>query len=127
MTEDIHDFEITAICAVSRDSFAITVKNPQDMSLYEMRFERVMQLHVEGFSLQNVVSDVGLYRSPAEGFGFKRACSMLGMDKALECGTDEGQCLLLMEASSGAEIACLFEGDAIPQLIPVTSDCRKTK
>lgn len=119
MGESLYDFEIVEFRLTGSNSFSIVLESPYGARRFEMAFERVRKLHVDGLSLHNVVLDISLFQSPADAFGFDRACSMLGISSAGTIFANECDSILLIEASSGAEIACLFEGDSIPELVPV--------
>jgi hypothetical protein len=89
-----------------------------------MEFSDVQRLCVEGLSLQNVVADVCAYRAPSADFGARRACGMLALDwAAAGLALEKGSLVLievLIEAASGAEIACLLAGKDLPMLRVVT-------
>ena len=85
-----------------------------------MDFSDVQRLCVEGLSLQNVAADVCAYRAPSADFGARRACGMLALDWAAAGLALEKGSLVLIEAASGAEIACLLAGKDLPMLRVVT-------
>ena len=70
--------------------------------------------------MQNVAADVRAYRAPSADFGARRACGMLALDWAAAGLALEKGSLVLIEAASGAEIACLFAGKDLPMLRVVT-------
>ena len=67
MRMDIHDFQITGIEVLGDDCFSLRLRNPHDQSRYEMCFEHVGRLFVDGFTLQNIVLDVSRFNCPVEG------------------------------------------------------------
>ena len=113
---DIHDFEITGVEVIGDDRFSLRLFNPLDQARYEMCFENVSRLFVDGFSLQNIVLDVSLFTAPVEEFGFRRASTLLNLDGVAGSGMQDGDCIMLIEASAGAEVACLWKGPSVPVL-----------
>jgi hypothetical protein len=108
MNADIHDFEITAIRTFDGSAFTLRMIGVQGPETYVTCFTNVRKLYVDGFSLQNIVLDLHFYPKPFSDFGFQRACGMLELDAAeAELALEAGS-IVLIEASSGAELACLL-------------------
>lgn len=114
MKMDIHDFEITSIRTSGRNAFVLRLLDTQTLKSYVMEFSEVKRLCVEGFSLQNVIADVHVYHALSAEFGVRRACGMLDLDLAAAALALEKGSLVLIEAASGAEIACLLAGKDLP-------------
>lgn len=93
---DIHDFEMTGVEVLGDDRFSLRFLNPLDHARYEMCFENVSRLYVDGFSLQNIVLDVSVFTAPVDGFGFNR-----GIRWSRGCVHVEGG----VGAGSGSEFA----------------------
>ncbi len=121
MKMDIHDFEVTGIQISGGDSFFLNLFDPQYSISYVLKFVNVQKLYVEGLSLQNIVLDFNVYTRPSGDFGFNRVCGMLDLDMAAAELILEKGSLLLIEASSGAEIACILSDCGVPDLLR-TSD-----
>jgi len=82
-----------------------------------MKFKNVKQLFVDGFSLQNIVLDISVFTQLREDFGFRRASGMLDLKPEAVESAISGGALILIEASSGAEVACLLDSAMLPQLV----------
>lgn len=114
---DVHDYSIIGV-EVNPDGneVTLTLNGPSGEYAGALKLNGVEVLFVDGFSLQNVVLDVKLFSSPEVSFEYKRACELLGLDyskQALDCGKS----IFFIEASVGAEVACLMSGH--PQLLIV--------
>ncbi|MBT2766952.1 hypothetical protein J7J08_04835 [Stenotrophomonas sp. ISL-67] len=120
MNMDIHDFEITSVRTSGRSAFELNLVDVRSAESYVMNFTNVRKLYVDGFSLQNIVLDLSVYAVPSSAFGFQRACGMLdlGQEEA-ELALKSGS-LVLIEAASGAEIACLLGDKVVPNLVRVS-------
>lgn len=117
MGTDIHDFEIVTIRTSGGSTFDLRMIGVQGREADAMCFTNVRKLRVDGFSLQNIVLDLHFYPKPSSDFGFQRACGMLELDAAeAELALESGS-VVLIEASSGAEIACLLGGKELPQAV----------
>jgi len=121
MKLDIHDFEITSMRVSREGDFALGFIDSEKSAYYEMNFTNVQELCVDGFGLQNIVLDLSFYTGMSKDFGFNRVCGMLGLDIAAAESILESSSLVLIEASSGAEIACIISGRELPDLVRTDS------
>lgn len=87
-----------------------------------MCFTNVRKLYVDGFSLQNIVLDLSFYSQSFSDFGFQRACGMLGLGAAEAESALEAGSTVLIEAASGAEIACLLDDKELPHAVRESVD-----
>lgn len=116
---NFHDFSIFGIrLSQGGCNLTISMRDPQDVSACELMIENVAQLFIDGFTLQNVVLDIKVFRERVPSFEYGRACELLGLDPR-EFSVPPTQVMLFVEASVGAELACLIDGELTMRVTPL--------
>ena len=117
----IHDFKMTGICLDPVSGVTVSLFDDSVQGSYDLVFGRVRKASIDGFSSQNVVLDLKVFNRKDDSFEFKRCCFLLGLDPVAAREIVDGDTLVFIEASVGAEIALLVEGTWDSRLIPVKS------
>ncbi len=110
MLDSIHDFSITAIGVENIEKIFVHLLDEYTKKKYELVINGVRKVAVDGFGLQNVVLDLKVFYSFDQSFEFRRSCHLLGLAYAGPEYFPEGDSMVFIEASVGAEIACLVKG-----------------
>lgn len=95
-----------------------SLNDPQGLDAGKLRISNVVRLHVDGFGLQNIILEARVFHRPDDSFEYGRGCQLLSLDKSngdLPAGT---KALIFIEASVGAEIACLLSQQPDLRLSP---------
>ena len=110
MSVDVHDFELTGI-RVERDSGVVVSLFDRSVSQsFDLGFRRVKRIVVDGFSMQNIVLELKVFSEREDSFEFQRCCFLLGIDLSNPREIDDGDSMVFIEASVGAEVALLMDG-----------------
>jgi len=113
---DLHDYYITGLQLNSgcRD-IVVSLTDPSGSITGELLLPNVTSLFVDGFGLQNIVLETKLFIKPEDSFEYKRACDLLSLDRADSDILGGSKMLFFIEASIGAELACVLLGQ--PKMI----------
>ena len=65
---------------------------------------------MDGSSLQNIILDASVFHEKSTSFEYQRACQLLDIDSANNSTFADSRTVTLIQASAGAEIACLASG-----------------
>lgn len=117
----IHDFHLVGIRLDPLSGVTVSLFDESSRASYDLVFGQVRRASVDGFSSQNVVLDLKVFNRKDDSFEFKRCCFLLGLDPVAAREIVDGDTLVFIEASVGAEIALLVEGTWDSRLIPVKS------
>ncbi|MBH1391673.1 hypothetical protein [Stenotrophomonas muris] len=117
----IHDFKMTGIRLDPVSGVTVSLFDDSVQGSYDLVFGRVRKASIDGFSSQNVVLDLKVFHRKDDSFEFQRCCFLLGLDPVAAREIVDGDTLVFIEASAGAEIALLVEGTWESRLIPVKS------
>lgn len=117
----IHDFQLVGIRLDPLSGVTVSLFDESSRASYDLVFGQVRRASVDGFSSQNVVLDLKVFNRKDDYFEFKRCCFLLGLDPVAAREIVDGDTLVFIEASVGAEIALLVEGTWDSRLIPVKS------
>lgn len=110
MSVDVHDFELTGI-RVERDSGVVVSLFDGSVSQgFDLGFRRVKRIVVDGFAMQNIVFELKIFSEREASFEFQRCCFLLGIDSSNPREIDDGDSMVFIEASVGAEVALLMDG-----------------
>lgn len=105
---DLHDYSIIGIeLECDRTMIRLTLVDPKGVRVSELQVRKVERLFVDGFSLQNVVLDAKMFVEPEDSFEYRRACELLDLELSDKMLLNNSRALLFIEASVGAEVACL--------------------
>ena len=106
---DLHDYCITGlqIDTGSRD-VTLSLTDPSGSKAGELRLSNIISLFVDGFGLQNIILDTRIFSKPEDSFEYRRACELLDLDRASNEVLSGTKTLIFIEASVGAEVACLL-------------------
>ncbi|EMI48223.1 hypothetical protein C405_17818 [Stenotrophomonas maltophilia AU12-09] len=117
----IHDFQLVGIRLDPVSGVTVSLFDESSRASYDLVFGQVRRASIDGFSSQNVVLDLKVFNRKDDSFEFKRCCFLLGLDPVAAREIVDGDTLVFIEASAGAEIALLVEGTWDSRLIPVKS------
>lgn len=117
----IHDFQLVGIRLDPLSGVTVSLFDESSRASYDFVFGQVRRASVDGFSSQNVVLDLKVFNRKDDYFEFKRCCFLLGLDPVAAREIVDGDTLVFIETSVGAEIALLVEGTWDSRLIPVKS------
>lgn len=109
MSVDLHDYSIVGLEICNKNGLVIKFANPLGTEFFELVLTGIQRLYVDGFSVQNIVLDLNVFYEKAESFDFKRACTLLEIDPEAPREISGSGCVMFIEASSGAEVACLMD------------------
>ncbi|MBA0378592.1 hypothetical protein D7U92_04550 [Stenotrophomonas maltophilia] len=118
---DIHDLQLAGIRLDPVSGVTVSLFDDSVQGSYDLVFGRVRKASIDGFSSQNVVLDLKVFNRKDDSFEFQRCCFLLGLDPVAAREIVDGDTLVFIEASVGAEIALLVEGTWEGRLIPVKS------
>lgn len=116
MSIDIHDYLILALEIEDDKTLVIKLSDPLGAEHFELVLTGVQSLYVDGFSMQNIILDMGIFFERDESFEFQRACVLLEIDPACPHGMSDSSCIVFVQASAGAEVACLINHHWEPRL-----------
>jgi len=105
----LHDYAITGIDVdPGRQKMRLQLCDPAGVDAGRLEFNHVCRAQVEGWALQNIILELSVFTDVRTSFEYRRVCSMLGLDPAVPGIFASGGCMVLLEASAGAEIALLL-------------------
>lgn len=108
---DLHDYRLTGLCLnESSSALTLSLTDAEGQPSADLILVNVIDLYVDGFSLQNIILDVSIFFEKDTSFEYQRACHLLDIDKENTEIFSECRTLILIQASAGAEIACLAKG-----------------
>ncbi|KAA9002261.1 hypothetical protein FJU31_05140 [Stenotrophomonas cyclobalanopsidis] len=110
MLHSIHDFSIIGISVENPEKMLVHLSDEFSKKKYDLVIDGVRKVAVDGFGLQNVVLDLKVFYSFDGSFEFRRSCHLLGLAYAGPEDFPQGDSMVFIEASVGAEIACLVKG-----------------
>lgn len=105
----VHDLHIDGIRVENGCRLILSLSKPDGEHRYELSFDHVLQLAIDGFGMQNIIFDMSVFAERETSFEFLRACALLDLDAAKLQELNAGWCLVFVQASVGAEIACLMD------------------
>ncbi|WP_414605833.1 hypothetical protein [Stenotrophomonas pavanii] len=117
----IHDFKVTGIRLDPVSGVTVSLFDDSVQGSYDLVFGRVRKASIDGFSSQNVVLDLKVFHRKDDSFEFQRCCFLLGLDPVAAREIVDGDTLVFIEASVGAEIALLIDGTWEGRLNSVSS------
>jgi len=104
----LHDLHIDGLRIEDRRRLALSLSTECGRYVHEVIFDDIVRLSIDGFSMQNIILDLSVFTEREASFEFDRACALLGVDPADPHELDGTGCIVLIEATIGAEIACLM-------------------
>lgn len=104
----LHDLHIDGLRIEDRRRLALSLSTECGRHVHEVIFDNIVRLSIDGFSMQNIILDLSVFTEREGSFEFDRACALLGLDPADPHELDGTGCIVLIEATIGAEIACLM-------------------
>lgn len=106
---NLHDYCITGLqLDAGSHAVILSLTDPSGSQASKLRLPGVISLFVDGFSLQNVVLDTKIFSKVENSFEYRRACELLDLDRTDDKVLDGSKALIFIEASVGAELACLM-------------------
>ncbi|MBJ7514735.1 MAG: hypothetical protein JHC82_00290 [Stenotrophomonas sp.] len=108
---DLHDCRITGLrLNESSSTLTVSLTDAEDQPSADLMLVNLIDLYVDGFSLQNIILDVSVFHQKSTSFEYQRACQLLDIDSSNDVFFSDRQTVILIQASAGAEIACLASG-----------------
>lgn len=108
---DLHDFRITGLrLNESSSTLTVSLTDAEGQPSADLVLVNLIDLYVDGFSLQNIILDVSVFHHKSTSFEYQRACQLLDIDSSNDVFFSDRQTVILIQASAGAEIACLASG-----------------
>jgi hypothetical protein len=105
--DDFRDFEIVAIVSnLEKRVVEIRMRDPGTRRRRRLLISGVLHFVVNDYRLQNVVLGARCFSARENSFEFNKACSLLGLNPDTPF-VDEASHLTYIQASVGAEVACL--------------------
>lgn len=91
-------------------SLTVSVTDAEGQPSTDLMLMNLIDLYVDGFSLQNIILDVSVFHQESTSFEYQRACQLLDIDNSNDEFFSDAQTVILIQASAGAEIACIASG-----------------
>ncbi|WP_349999325.1 hypothetical protein [Stenotrophomonas lacuserhaii] len=88
----------------------MSVTDAEGQPSTDLMLMNLIDLYVDGFSLQNIILDVSVFHQESTSFEYQRACQLLDIDNSNDEFFSDAQTVILIQASAGAEIACIASG-----------------
>jgi len=108
---DLRDLRITGLhLNESSDTLTVSLTDPEGQPSADLILMNIVDLYVDGFSLQNIILDACVFHEKNTSFEYQRACQLLDIDSAIDSDFADSKTMILIQASAGAEIACLASG-----------------
>ncbi|MCS4231152.1 hypothetical protein EDF77_2880 [Stenotrophomonas maltophilia] len=108
---DLHDHRITGLhLNESSNTLTVSLTDAEGQRGADLVLVNIVDLYVDGFSLQNIILDASVFHEKSTSFEYQRACQLLDIDSANASTFADSRTVILIQASAGAEIACLASG-----------------
>ena len=108
---DLHDYRITGLrLNESSSTLTVSLTDAEGQPSADLMLMNLTGLYVDGFSLQNIILDVSVFHQESTSFEYQRACQLLDIDSANDSTFADSRTVILIQASAGAEIACIASG-----------------
>jgi hypothetical protein len=80
---DLHDYRITGLhLNESSNSLTVSLIDAEGQPSADLMLMNIVNLYVDGFSLQNIILDVSVFHEKDPSFEYQRACQLLDIDNA---------------------------------------------
>jgi hypothetical protein len=114
--KSFHDFNIVGIQVDLEQCMAtLFLTEPAEFDKKHTKkrklvFKDIKKIFVDGLTLQNVIFDIYVFTRREDSFEYKRACALLDISSVDGSVFDNFVSMIFIEASVGAEVACLISG-----------------